>query len=65
MINKKYSELNDQLQNMNTYIFSTPEKQTELGLDAAQLKQFDTYKTQYQQSFAIYIDPAKKTPRCH
>ena len=46
---------------MNAYIFSTPEKQIELGLNAEQLTQFNTYKTQYNTSFAAYLDPAKRT----
>ncbi len=46
---------------MDAYIFSTPEKQIELGLNAEQLTQFNTYKTQYNTSFAAYLDPAKRT----
>ncbi|NYT28422.1 MAG: hypothetical protein H0A76_11470 [Candidatus Thiodubiliella endoseptemdiera] len=46
---------------MNAYIFSTLEKQIELGLNAEQLTQFNTYKTQYNTSFAAYLDPAKRT----
>ncbi|WP_369177218.1 hypothetical protein [Candidatus Thiodubiliella endoseptemdiera] len=36
---------------MNAYIFSTPEKQIELGLNAEQLTQFNTYKTPIQYIF--------------
>ncbi|MDC9724527.1 MAG: hypothetical protein PSN44_01215 [Gammaproteobacteria bacterium] len=50
MESKQYSSFNNELNTMNEYIHISPEKQIELGLDAAQLKQFDTYKTQYQQS---------------
>ncbi len=39
MNSKQYSQLNDELKIMDTYIFSTPEKQTELGLDNKQLQQ--------------------------
>ncbi|SFV89619.1 hypothetical protein MNB_SUP05-SYMBIONT-5-1056 [hydrothermal vent metagenome] len=42
MESKKYTQLNDQLQTMDTYII-TPEKQTELGIDAEKLQQFQRY----------------------
>jgi len=61
MENKKYTEFNNQLQIMHDYIYSTPEKQIELGINAEQLQQFGTYKTKYNQSFNTYLNPETKT----
>ncbi len=61
MDSKQYITLNNQLNTMDTYIFSTPEKQTELGLDGNQLMQFQAYKTQFNTIMVQYLDPAKRT----
>jgi len=61
MESKTYTEFNNQLQTMDTYMFSTPEKQIELGLSGEQLQQFQAYKTQYNQTLAPYLNPNTKT----
>jgi len=43
MESKIYTEFNNQLQIMDTYIYITPEKQTELGWGGAQLDKFNLY----------------------
>ncbi len=45
----------------HAYIFSTPEKQIELGLDGAQLTQFQTYLNQFADDMKAYLDPAQRT----
>ncbi len=53
--------LNNEINTMDAYIYATSEKQVELGIDNAQLTQFNAYKTQLNNDIALYTDPARRT----
>ncbi|WP_369176705.1 hypothetical protein [Candidatus Thiodubiliella endoseptemdiera] len=49
--------LNNEMNTMDAYIHATSEKQVELGIDNAQLTQFNAYKTQLNNDIALYTAP--------